>query len=328
MRVLIAIVLAAMLGWGGYWFVGSAALDAKINAWFSAEESAGADVGNSAVSIEGFPSRFDVTVTNPHAQDRVTGWGWKAPFVQVLSMTWKPWHLIAALPHEQQIEAPDGETLTLRSDRLMGSLLLHPGLSLALNQAVLEGEKLALSSADGWRWTAQKLVVAAAEDKSWKNGLRLGWQATALVPDAAVAAQVPDLGPVISDSHVDATLQLTAPVDRKFASAGAHVTAVHLRDARLTWGPLVVSAKGSLARGGDGRAEGTLAVTITDWRRLPDALVALGLIQPSARGFAVRALKVLGEAAGNPEALELPLAMHGGRMTLGHLPLGPAPMLP
>lgn len=328
MRVLIAIVLAAMLGWGGYWFVGSAALDAKINAWFAAEEAAGADVGNSAVSIEGFPSRFDVTVNNPHARDPASGWGWKAPFVQVLSMTWKPWHLIAALPHEQEIDVPDGETLTLHSDRLMGSLLLHPGLALALNQAVLEGETLALSSAAGWRWTAKKLVMAAAEDKSWKNGLRLGWQATALAPDAAVAAQVPDLGPVISDSHVDATLQLTAPVDRKLAATGAHVTAVHLRDAHLSWGPLVVSARGDVARGADGRAEGTLAVTLVDWRRLPDALVALGLIEPSARAYAARALKVLGEAAGNPDTLELPLALKGGRMTLGHLPVGPAPMLP
>ena len=328
MRVLIAIVLAAMLGWGGYWFVGSAALDAKINAWFGAEAAAGADVGNSAVSIEGFPSRFDVTVSNPYARDLASGWGWKAPFVQVLSMTWKPWHLIAALPHDQEIDAPDGEGLQLHSARLMGSLLLHPGLSLKLNQAVLEGETLALSSPAGWRWTAKKLVVAAQEDKSWKNGLRLGWQATALAPDSAVVAQVPDLGPVISDSHIDATYQLTAPVDRKFAAAGAHVTAVHLHDAHLTWGPLVVSAKGSLARGADGRAQGTLAVTLADWRRLPDALVALGLLQPSARALAARALKVLAEAAGNPETLQLPLALRGGRMTLGHLPLGPAPMLP
>jgi hypothetical protein len=328
MRLLLGFVLALGVLWGGYWFVGSSALDRQLNGWFDDQTRAGHDIGREALSVAGFPNRFDVTVTAPYAHDPVSGWGWKAPFVQVFSMTWKPWHVIAALPPEQTFTTPAGETMTLTSRQLRGSLLLHPGLALALDSAVLEGTDLALTGPAGAKVGVQRLVLAAGGDPSWKNGLRLGLQATDLAPDPARLAGLTDLGPRVADTHLDATLQLSAPIDRHLGDAPVHVVALHLTEAHMTWGPLVVSAKGSLSKGMDGRAEGKIALTITDWARLPDALVALGVLPVRMEPLATRALTLLDEAAGKTDPLQVPLELKGGRMTLGALPLGAAPMLP
>jgi hypothetical protein len=269
-----------------------------------------------------------VTVTAPHAADADTGWAWKSPFLQVFSMTWKPWHLIAVLPPGQKITTPDGAHLTLDGTGMRGSLMLVPGLDLALHEAVVEGGALRLTSDRGWTIGAERVVLAAGADPSWANGLRLGVQATRLQPDPALTALVPDLGPVIEDLHLDATLQLTAPVDRHLADAPQGVTALHLNEAHVAWGPLLVSAKGNLTRAADGFAQGEIAINVAHWQRLPDALVASGLMPAKAKALVTRALTLLAAGAANPDQLVVPLVMKDGRMALGALPLGPAPILP
>lgn len=328
MRAILAIVLAAGVLWGGYWFVGSAALETQVNGWLDAEAASGLEIARETVTVAGFPNRFDVTVTAPEFRDPATGWGWSAPALKVYSMTWKPWHLIAALPAQQRITAPDGTVWTLGSQRLRGSLLMKPGLDLALDQTVAEGEALSLTPAEGGAWSADKLVVAAAQDPTRVNGLRLGVQATRILPDPTRLARVADLGPEIADAHLDAVLELTAPIDRHLAEIPPEVVALHLAETHLTWGPLVVSAKGDLTKGGAGRAEGQIALSVDHWQRLPDALVALGLLPSEGHDLALRALTLLAEGASNPDRLEVPLVMKDGWMSLGALPLGPAPAMP
>lgn len=328
MRWLLGSVLLAGVAWGGYWFVGARTLDTQIEAAFARAEAEGRDIGKQAVSIQGFPNRFDVTVTGPHAaQD---GWSWSAPFVQVFSMTWKPWHLIAILPPEQDITMPDGTQLALTGVNLRGSLQLHPGLDLALNEAVLEGQSLSLGSGAGVLGSLDRLVLAAGEDPSWKNGLRLGLQATNLTPDPDWLAPVTaatDLGPVIAESHADMTLQLSAPVDRHLGP-DTHVQAVHLNEAHVAWGKTVVSAKGELTRDDQGRAEGKISVSVQHWQPIVPALQALKLIPETYVPMASRALTALAQAGGDPDRIALDLVLQDGQMRFGAIPLGPAPRLP
>lgn len=328
MRLLLGSVLLAGVAWGGYWFVGARTLDTQIEAAFSRAAAEGRDIGKQSVSIEGFPNRFDVTVTGPHAaQD---GWAWSAPFVQVFSMTWKPWHLIAILPPEQDITTPDGTQLALTGVNLRGSLLLHPGLDLALNEAVLEGQSLSLGSGAGVLGSIDRLVLAAGEDPSWKNGLRLGLQATNVTPDPDRLAPViaaTDLGPVIADSHLDMTLQLSAPVDRHLGP-DTHVQAVHLSEAHVTWGKTVVSAKGEVTRDDQGLAEGKIALSVQHWQPIVPALQALGLLPEKYVPMASRALEAMAKAGGDSERIQLDVVMKDGQMRFGAIPLGPAPRLP
>ena len=325
MRFLLWLMLGLGVLWGGYWVVGSRALDREVNAWFATQAAGGLMIGRDAVSVAGFPNRFDVTVTAPFVMDEASGWGWSAPFVQVFSMTWKPWHMIAAVAPTQDVTTPLGRIVTVTSD-IRASLKLRPGLDLALDQVIIDGKKLSFTS-DGWSMAAGRIELAAAADATRLNGVRLGLQADDVTLDPAIAALVPDLGPVIKDTHLDATVQLSVPVDRHLTPA-AQVTAVHLAEAYMTWGDLMISGKGDLVRAGDGRAEGEIALSIAGWQRLPDALSALGVLPDRVKPWVTRALTLLAAGLGEADRLEVPLTFKDGRMSLGALPLGPAPMLP
>jgi hypothetical protein len=322
MRLIIWTCLALGVLWGGYWFVGSTAVERGVAQWFTDQAALGLTATQSDISVSGFPNRFDLTVTDPHLADPTTGWGWKAPFVQVFAMTWKPWHLIAALPHDQVIEAP-GQSITLTSSKLEGSVRFTPDTSFALQRAVVEGHDLMASSDLGWTLGVQSLILAVQHDPTRANAQHLGLNAQNLTPDPALAAALPALGPSMAEAYLDATLERTAPQD----DTSPQITALTVTDFHLTWGSLHLSAKGQIAPGANGLAEGVIDLQVQDWQQIPAILVATGIAQP-AMGQAIKGgLEALAKDGKDPKTLDLPLSFNKGWMSLGPIPLGPAPLL-
>ena len=86
----LTVILAGL--WGGWWLVGSRGVEAAARGWFDAEVAQGRVATYETLAVRGFPSRFDVTVTAPRLSDPARGIGWQAPFVQVFSLSYKPWH--------------------------------------------------------------------------------------------------------------------------------------------------------------------------------------------------------------------------------------------
>ncbi|MGL6208316.1 MAG: DUF2125 domain-containing protein, partial [Paracoccaceae bacterium] len=95
----------------------------------------------------------------------------------------------------------------------------------------------------------------------------------------------------------------------------------------LDWGPLQVTAAGSVAAASDGVAEGQLNIRIAEWRLLPEVLAQAGAVDPVLAPTLLRAFEIMAEGSADPKVLEVPLVFKSGRMSLGALPLGPAPLL-
>lgn len=321
MRALIWIISVLAALWGGYWVVGSRAAKAGAEAWLA---ESGATYQN--LSVAGFPNRFDLTVTDIALSDPVQGIGWRAPFAQVFAMSWKPWHLIAALPNDQVISLPD-QNLDLTSSRLMGSLQLVPGPDLALDEVVAQGSNLRLSSDAGWVLAAQEIVGSTRLDPSRANSHRLGLSVTNFSPDPALMAALAETGlpAAISDIRLDANLTLSAAIDRHANHNPPQVVGLDVTEAKLHWGTLRLLAKGSFARDDMGFAAGEIMLQVEGWRNLPPLLAALGTITADFVPVLEQGLQVMAEAGGDPSVLNLPLVAKDGRMTLGPLPLGPAP---
>ena len=312
----VTVILASL--WGGWWVVGSRGVKAAAAGWL-AEHGRYEDL-----SVAGFPNRFDLTVTGVEVTDPASGIGWRAPFAQVFAMTWKPWHLIAALPGGQVFSLPGGP-VTLDGTGMMGSLLMVPGGDMALSEAVVQGEALALSPGFGAVTGAAKAVASIRADDSRTHGYRLGasLQSVTVSPDWAAAAGLPA---TVEEVFFDANLGLSAAIDRRMAATPPVPTRLELTAARVRWGALKLSAKGGLQADAAGFAEGQIDIRVENWRMLPPVLVAAGII---AEGFApalTRALEVMAEQGGTPDVLTLPLTAKGGRMSLGPLPLGAAPI--
>ena len=324
-RFLLWLVLGFLLVWGAYWLVGARALERGTKAWFADQTAAGLVAENNGISVVGFANRFDLTITDAHIADPVSGWGWKAPFVQIFTMTWKPWHVIAALPPTQVIHAPDGQDVTLNATRLMASVVMRPTPALPLNRVKVEGEDLSLSSSNGWRIEMDKMVLAAFAADTQANTLRLGADLGALTLPQAYA-NIPDLGPALTAVHLDASVTLSQPVDRTLRDP--HLLDLSLTQFHITWGAVDLTATGQIKADAKGMASGQIDLRLKGWESLPAAAVALGLVPPSNEISVQRGLEFLAKASPDPEVISLPLKLAEGMMTLGFIPLGPAPLMP
>ena len=337
MRKLLFLLIAAAALWSGYWFVGSTAVREGVVTWFADASRQGLTAENTGVTVAGFPNRFDLTIDGPKLSDPASGAGWQAPFVQVFAMTWKPWHVIAALPPEQVVTLPD-QVLTVGSQGLMASLRAKPSTDLPLAEVRLAGSSLSLASDRGWTLALGEFTLGLrADDALGPAGYELGFDLAPLTPDpgflaAAKAVTIPDLPPSDLPGVIDALwgsiyLTFSAPLDRNAGAAQPYLRRVEINQFNLTWGALAASASGVVEADGNGYAAGRVTVDITNWDRLPALLVAAGLVTPEVAPTIARGMQALAAQSADLKVLSLSLVMEDGRMSFGPFPLGPAPLM-
>lgn len=332
MRWLLGIVAVLATLWCGWWVVGQTVIEREARAALARLAADGKLAEVDLLQVQGFPNRFDLMVAGLHLADPAQGTGWQAEALQVYAMTWKPWHVIAALPGAQIVSLP-GQSLTLTGTEKMASLRAAPALDLPLAEARLVGRSLALVSDAGWSLAAGGLAAAVRARPGKAAEYDLGLEVTAIAPDAALMAAlalappggVPsDLPPQIARLHGDAALLLSAPLDRHAGQTRPQLAGLVLRELGLDWGPLVLRASGEIAADAQGFAAGRIEVQITGWDRLPALLVATGALRAD---LAPTVANMLAAGAAGGADLSLPLLLRDGGMSLGPFPLGPAPRL-
>lgn len=329
MRALLVVVLALGTLWGGYWVVGSISLQTAAEKWLAAQNDSGVEATYTALKVQGFPNRFDMTVTDLHLADPVSGFAWDAAFVQVFSMTWKPWHLIAALPNSQTITVPDG-VITVGSTSLKGSLVMVPGAALALDAVVVEGTDVAAVSTVGWVVKAKRAQIATRQDASLANGHEVNLTVTGFVPDPAVMAAMAgksDLPAVVEVAQIDVVAGFSAPIDRFAGETRPALAALKVKQGLVRWGDVELTMTGGLVADAEGFAEGRIDVKLTNWRKVLAPAVAMGLITAEVAPTVENMMALMAQQSGDGAVLELPLVMTAGWMSLGPIPLGPAPRM-
>ncbi len=329
MRALLWIVLVAAGLWGGYWFIGSRAMEQAATGWFAAQRGDPILAEQQGIAVAGFPNRFDLTVTEPRLTDTQTGLRWTAPFAQVFMMSWKPWHVIATLPQEQTLALP-GQDIALTSTLIQGSLVVVPGTDLVLDRTAIAGDGIALRSSAGWEVaaTTARFGTRRAPDRATAHEVAL--DLTTLTPTAAfrmALANRSDLPEQINQLRLDTVLGLSGPIDRFAATTRPRLTDITLREGLLRWGDLVLSAQGSLTPAADGTPQGRIDLRVENWRELVPVLIASGLVTDQTSQTLTRALELYAAQGSDPGVLNLPLSFQQGWMNLGPLPLGPAPRL-
>jgi hypothetical protein len=333
MRILAGALVALVAGWAVWWWFAASAIERAAGAWFATLAEAGWEVRQDGVAVAGFPARLDLTVTAPRLYDPVQGIGWEGPFAQVLTLAYQPWHVIAALPPEQTITLGPAAA-QLRSDRLRASVVVQPLPALPLARLAVEGDGLELG-----------LPAASLSVEALRAGLRGAGDGAAphqydaaftlsgiaplrLLPAGGLPAGVPaDLPPGTAAARFDAALRLTAPLDRHAAQSRPQLAAIALREARFAWGPMALTATGSIAAESSGHFAGRIEIVADDWPGLVGLATRLGLVAPALAPTWIEVGRALSAASPTPGRVVLPLVMAGGRMSLGPFPLGPAPRI-
>lgn len=325
MRILLWISILLVALWSGYWFVGKSAFERGAAGFFEQAEAQGLIARNGGLSVQGYPSRFDLTVTAPKLGDPRRGVEWTGPFIQILTLSYRPWHVIAAFPPTQSITTPF-EKITVTSDKLQASVVVKPNTDLPLDRTALVGSNLAFTSSQNWQIKADELRFATRADPSLTNAHEIGFEVKVMTPDPGLSALLPDLPSAIEVIRLDALASLSAPLDRHSGETRPAVTALSLKEGLLKWGPLTIFAKGDLTAV-DGFADGRIDIRVEGWRNLATLATAMGLVQPEVAPTVERMMETMAASSGDPQVLDLPLKFSSGRMSLGPLPLGPAPRM-
>ncbi len=108
MRRLTIIVLALAAIYGAYWVFGASMVERTATSRAELMRLEGWKIDYDDLSTRGFPSRFDTTVTALDVEIPSGDLAWSAPFVQALSLAYKPNEVILALPESQTITLGHG----------------------------------------------------------------------------------------------------------------------------------------------------------------------------------------------------------------------------
>jgi hypothetical protein len=342
MRKLLFLILLGSGLWSGYWFVGSGAIRQAVEDGFADADAQGLVAEKSALTVAGFPNRFDVTVEGLRLMEPTTGAGLETPFLQVFAMTWKPWHVIAALAPEETVTLPD-QKITVTSDGLRASFRAKPSTDVPLAAIVLETNRLAATSSAGWTFGTGRSVVSLSADEEVAgagdapNTYLFAADLVELTPDPGFLAAVKaaaieglpasDLPGTVDSLRAGVYLTFTAPLDRHSGEAKPLLSKIDVGQFAFTWGQLSATAKGQLAADDQGFAAGEITVEVTNWNRLPALLVAAGVVKPEVAPTIVRGMQALAAQSGDLSVLTLKLTLADGRMSFGPFPLGPAPLM-
>ncbi|WP_050528774.1 DUF2125 domain-containing protein [Pseudorhodobacter aquimaris] len=323
MRWLTGLVLVLVALWSGYWFIGARGFEGAANSWITSLQDNGKTADHDGLAVRGFPNRFDLTVTRPQFADPATGIGWQSAFVQLFSLSYKPWHLIAAFAPEQRLTLPY-EGITLRTEKMQASLVASPLPTLPLDRITLIGDMLTAEGDSGWSLRADALRFASRKLKGDAHEVAL--TLTEFAPDPQLMTH---FGGILPDRigliRLDTTLGFTAPIDRLILETRPRLATLDLAEARVDWGNMHVSAKGRLIADSAGFAEGDIMLKLTNWPLALDVAQQMGLIAPDARQLWEQAAGFLAQE--NGDTLEIPVSLRNGRAMVGAIPVGPAPRL-
>ncbi len=324
MAIIIAI-LAAL--YGGYWFVGSSAVHKGAALAIDGMRAEGWQVDYAAMSVRGFPSRFDTRFDAVALRDPDRTFDWQMPEFRLFALSYQPNKVIALWPERQTITVA-GEVFTLDSDGLRASAKIGVAAALPLDSVTLEADATRLASDKGWAVTLDDLVAAFRVAGPAPGQYDAFAEGRAIVLPAEAMAMIDPAGalpPALDILRIDAGLTFDRPFDATMGpDGGPNLTAITLRETRLGWGTVGFDATGTLAVDADGVPDGAITLAVTDWSQLIALGVNAGLIDPGVAPTWDRAATMM--AAGEDQ-LRATITFRNGLMALGPIPLGPAPRL-
>lgn len=326
MRTLTLIIVIVVALWSGWWWLGSSAHQTAWDTWLSERSDLGWVAEAEEARVVGYPSRFDTTFKELTLADPQSGWAWSAPVFQILSVAYTPNHVIAVWPGVQKLSSPYG-TAELRSETLRGSVVVEPGLALALDRTQLEGKSLDLTG-PGWRAAVEELAFATRQAASppFAHDVHIKAQGVLLPVDLRAALDPDGVLPGVFDRVIfDGVAGFDKAWDRH-AVEGAKplLTGLSVQRFEALWGEMEITAKGQLSVGEDRFASGELDIAARDWKKMIKLAVDGGLMSRDMGRTLERGLGFVA-GFGNSKTLEVPLRFSGGLTYLGPIPVGPAP---
>ncbi|MFN4101017.1 MAG: DUF2125 domain-containing protein [Pararhodobacter sp.] len=310
------LAVLATLGWGGYWFAGSRALDRAVTSALARDPAISAE----SHVIRGFPNRFDLTLDQPRVA--LPGGEWSAPFVQFFALTYRLNHLIAVFAQDQALRINGVEAL-LHAEDLRASVVMEPGLDLPLDRVSLVGRDVVLTL-NGDLHRMERLRLASRRLDATTHEIVALAEAVFPAPALMDALDPQRDGPRRFDLlRMDSELAFDRPLDRHlFDGPQPRLTGIALTGGRAAWEGVEIALSGRLTPDRAGALSGEMNAAVTGWRVLLEVLRTSGSVDDQFHALLAQTMETM--AAGD-EVLEIPLSVVAGEVRLGPLALGLLP---
>ncbi len=330
MRTIIGICLFAAFAWFGYWFVGSSALETATKTWLQDRQEEGWVAEYSSLEVHGFPNRFDTTVTDFNLADPQYGWAWQVPEFQILSLSYKPNHFIAAWPDSQVVSTPHHK-YTITSDDMRASLVFEPSTTLALERTTLTLENLTIRTSADEASSIASAILATRQSEASAFAHDIAFDGKGFVPSKALKAQIDPTSLLPADFET-VDINITAHFDAPWDRIAVEATKPNLNRLDITrfnakWGEVQIQATGTVTVDANGYPTGKLSVRARNWREMIQLAVASGALDIATGQSLETGLGLVALLSGNKDTLDVPLSFANRVMSIGPIPIGPAPRL-
>ncbi|KAB6714194.1 MULTISPECIES: DUF2125 domain-containing protein [Roseobacteraceae] len=328
MRKLIWLVVIAGLAYTGYWFIGAKSTEKAIAGWASARASEGWQAEYSGIDTHGFPLRFDTTITKPRFADPRTGVAFSTPQFDILSQSHRPTRIRAQVAPTATLATPL-QRMEITQDRAEAELFVEPGPSLTLDHASAVLNGFSVTSNLGWGVTLETGNFNTQRDISdpFKHDIHLAVQG--LTPSQGLMASLDPQG-LLSHQFEQLELRMTTTFNGPWdihALEGPRPQPTHIDLTNLSakWGKLDLRMTGAFDVDGRGYPMGTVAIKAVNWREMIEIAISTGMIPQNMSNLALRAGEMLAGMSGRKDTIDAELTLKDGMITLGFIPLGPAP---
>ena len=123
---------------------------------------------------------------------------------------------------------------------------------------------------------------------------------------------------------MDSLMIFDNPIDRSALTSQPRPTQIILNGMIVTWGELQLRGKGDVTVDILGIPTGRITISAQNWRDMIGMAVSAGLLDQEIANTVQNMGSLL---AGGSAELSVPITFQNGLMSLGTIPLGPAPRL-
>lgn len=317
------VVVAAL--WSGYWFIGAQAQEKMYASLLEGSRDIGWTAESRNLGVQGFPNRFDTTLTNLNFRDPSGKWGWQGEAFQLKALSYQPNHIIAAWDGEQVVDTPEG-SLTINSELLRASVVVSPATNLPLERLQLEGTEVDMESSRHWSASMASLNGALHQSETDATQYRLGITMLEVSPPAELVsvlgggAFLPD---ILDEVYLSAQLHFDREIDRLAFQNGTPPKPVsaEIETFRIDWGRSVLSISGELQTTSGGYVDGHLDFDVRNWEPLFEVFKQASHMSATEKLTLKRAL----DGASGGENLVFTVRFSNGESSIGPFTIGPAP---
>lgn len=329
-RLTVKLLGLVVLVWTTWWVLATNGMQRSLNAWFDARQSEGWQASAAEMSRGGFPLRIATTLRDVALDDPETQSALRMPEISLSTPIYWPGHATVRLPAEPvTLTTPQG-VLTLTTGGAEAALRLHPGTSLQLEAMRGQSSDISLDLVEGRLFSMQDLSTAMQQTTDLKT-YDIDFVGTGFAPGSVIreALRLPLAWPEAFETLLaDMTVSFERPWDRS-ALEDSRPQPLEIRIDRVeaNWADLRISLTADLQVAEGGALSGKLKVQAQNWQRMLNLATASGALSPQMRPQVKSGLNLLSGLSGGSDTLDLDITIENGRMRMGFIPLGDAPLL-